>query len=97
MAVTYREPVRLRANGLSSRELGGELVILDFDNSHYLTVRGSGVVLFELLHEECSREHLVTELLARFDVDEHTARRDVDTFLAELSDAGLLGTEPSVR
>jgi len=84
--------VRLRPSGLSSREVGGELVVLDFDGSQYFTIRGSGIMLFELLREKRDREELVAALLARFDVDEETARRDVDTFLSDLSDAGLLTT-----
>lgn len=83
-------PVRLRAGGLSSREVGGELVVLDFDNSQYFTVRGSGIYLFELLAEEHDREELVAALLDRYEVDEDTARGDVEEFLSDLAAAGLL-------
>jgi hypothetical protein len=82
--------MRLRDSGLSSRKVGGEVVILDFDSSRYLTVGGSGVLLFELLREEHDHDELVAALLARFDVDADTARRDVAAFIADLSDAGLL-------
>ncbi len=84
--------VRLRPDGLSSREVGGELVVLDLKGSQYLTIRGSGVYLFELLHDERHPDELVTAVLATFDVDEETARRDVNRFLSELSHAGLLAT-----
>jgi hypothetical protein len=82
--------MRLRDSGLSSRKVGGEVVILDFDSSRYLTVTGSGVLLFELLREEHDRDELVAAVLAAFEVDADTARRDVDAFIADLSDAGLL-------
>jgi hypothetical protein len=65
-------------------------VVLDLDSSQYLTVRGSGVYLFELLGVERDRDELVAALLARFEVDEGTARDDVDRFLADLAEAGLL-------
>jgi hypothetical protein len=84
--------VRLRPSGLSSRKIGGELVVLDFNSSHYFTIRGSGIFLFELLQEKHEREDLIASLLARFDVEEDTARRDVDKFLSDLSNAGLLST-----
>jgi len=84
--------VRLRSAGLSYREVGGELVVLDFDGSQYFTIHGSGVLLFEMLKEQRTREELVAALLARFDVDEMTARRGVDSFLADLTGAGLLST-----
>lgn len=82
--------MRLRDSGLSTRKVGGEVVILDFDSSQYLTISGSGVLLFELLREEQDSDELVAALLATFEVDEDTARRDVDGFIADLSDAGLL-------
>lgn len=82
--------MRLRDSGLSSRKVGNEVVILDSDSSRYLTVSGSGVLLFELLREEHDRDELVSALLATFEVDPDTARRDVDAFIADLSNAGLL-------
>ncbi|PZS25551.1 MAG: hypothetical protein DLM61_19855, partial [Pseudonocardiales bacterium] len=57
--------VRLRSNGLSSRKVGGELVVLDFNSSQYFTIRGSGIFLFELLQEKRNREELIAALLAR--------------------------------
>ncbi|MDQ1527525.1 MAG: hypothetical protein QOG18_2138 [Microbacteriaceae bacterium] len=82
--------MHLRDSGLSSRAVGGEVVVLDLENSRYLTISGSGVLLFELLREEHDRDELVAALLTTFEVDEDTARRDVDAFIADLSDAGLL-------
>lgn len=84
--------IRLRPGGLSSRALGDEVVVLDFDGSQYFTIRGCGVVLFDLLHEERAPDELVAAVVARFDVDEATARRDVDGFLDELARLGLLAT-----
>lgn len=67
-------------------------MILDLEGSRYLTVRGSGVYLFELLQDERHPDELVRAVLAKFEVDEQTARRDVNRFLFELSHAGLLAT-----
>lgn len=92
MTPTDPASVRLRASGLSSRKVGGELVVLDFNSSQYFTIRGSGIFLFELLQENRDREELISALLTRFDVEEDTARRDLDTFLSDLSGAGLLST-----
>lgn len=85
-------PIRLRVDGVSSREVGGELVVLDLDASRYLAVGGSGTMLFELLRTPRHRVDLVSALVDRFEVDEDTARRDVDRFLDELGEAGLLTT-----
>lgn len=84
------KPVQLRRTGLSSREIGGELIVLDLDSSRYLSVRGSGVLLVELLRTAHRPADLVAALTQRFAVDEDIARRDVARFLAELDAAGLL-------
>lgn len=73
--------MRLRETGLSSRKVGGEMVILDLDRSRYLTVSGSGVFLLELLRQERDREELIQALVDSFEVDEHTARCDVVTWM----------------
>ncbi|MGH3870092.1 MAG: PqqD family protein [Pseudonocardiaceae bacterium] len=90
MTAAHRATVRLREGGLSSCSVGGELVILDLDGSQYLTIRGSGIYLFELLGVERDRDELVAALTARFEVNEGTARTDVGRFLADLAEAGLL-------
>lgn len=90
MTAAHRATARLRESGLSSCSVGGELVVLDLDGSQYLTIRGSGVYLFELLGVERDRDELVAALLARFEVDADTARADVDRFLTDLAGAGLL-------
>lgn len=90
MTHTYSTRVRIRSDGLSSRKIGAELVVLDVVRSLYLTIRGSGILLFELLQEERDRDELVAALLASFEVDTDTARRDIDAFIADLSNAGLI-------
>lgn len=93
MTATRSSRIRVRASGLSTRKVGGELVILDLDRSRYLTISGSGVFLFDLLQKEHDREELISALLSRFEVGEDAARRDVEAFLIELSDADLLATD----
>jgi hypothetical protein len=73
--------MRIRDVGLSSRKFGDEVVVLDLDGSRYLTISGSGVLLFELLREEHDRDELVAALLTAFEVDEDMARHDVDASL----------------
>jgi coenzyme PQQ synthesis protein D (PqqD) len=90
VTAAHRATARLRESGLSSCLVGGELVVLDLNNSRYLTIRGSGIYLFELLGVERNHDELVAALLERFEVDANTARADVNRFLAELAEAGLL-------
>ncbi len=84
--------MRLRDLGLAARKIGGQIVILDHHESRYLTVKGAGVLLFDLLHQDRDRNELVSAVLEAYDVDLETAGRDVDAFVSDLAGAGLLET-----
>jgi hypothetical protein len=82
--------VRLRAEDLSTRSLGDEMVLLDLRASRYLSVTGVGVDIVTMLADERTEAELVAELLTRYDVEETVLRRDTVSFLQELRVAGLL-------
>lgn len=84
--------MRLRIDGVTNRKVGNETIILDHQGGQYLTVSGSGTLLFDLLRDERDQDQLVAALVTAFDVDEETARRDVKEFIEGLSAAGLLST-----
>ena len=50
----------------------------------------SGVLLYEKLQNECSREELLNALLAEYEVSEAEAAEDVDAFLAQMRELGML-------
>ncbi|HWU11151.1 MAG TPA: PqqD family protein [Streptomyces sp.] len=82
--------MRLRAEGLSARELSGEIILLDLRSSRYLSVSGVGVDIVNLLSVDRTEEELIAAVLEQYEVDEATVRRDALTFLGQLRDAGLL-------
>lgn len=82
--------MRLRTSDISARTIGGETIVLDLPSSQYFAITGIGSRVFQLLAEEQSLEDLVTTILAEYDVDEATARRDVETFVDRLRQAQLL-------
>ncbi|MGY1779774.1 PqqD family protein [Geodermatophilus sp. SYSU D01036] len=82
--------MRLRSGDLSTRELGDEMVLLDLRSSRYLTVSGVGVDIVSMLGEERTEDQLVSSLLERYEVTEDVLRADVNAFLRDLRDAGLL-------
>lgn len=85
--------MRLRDTGLAARKIGGQMVILDHDESRYLTISGAGILLFEMLHQDRDRDELVARVLEDYDVDAETASRDVDAFIADLARTGLLAAD----
>ena len=84
--------LRLRTEDLEWREIDSDIVILDGRDATYLTLNGSGALLWRLLATNATREQLVTALLDTYEVDHLTAAADTDSFLATLSEQGLLAS-----
>lgn len=82
--------MRLRSANLSLREIDGETVLLDLAGSKYLSVNSSGTVLLHLLAENRSRDELVDALVSTYGISAAQAGGDVDAFLSNLADKGLL-------
>ena len=67
-------------------------MILDELDAAYLTLNGSGALLWRLLAMRATREELIEALLDAYEVDHATAVADTDAFLASLSEHGLLAS-----
>jgi hypothetical protein len=80
----------LRSDELVWKEIDGDVVVLDGRDAVYLTVNGSGALLWRMLAESSTREDLVGALTDAYEVDEAQAATDTDAFLGELSAKGLL-------
>ena len=84
------EPLRVRADALEWREVDGEIVALDLRRSVYLAINPSGALLWPALVEGASRDELVTRLSDEAGISAEVASADVDRFLSELAEHGLL-------
>jgi hypothetical protein len=82
--------MRLRTADISARTISGETIVLDLPSSQYFAITGVGSRVFQLLAEDRSVDDLVITILAEYDVDEATARRDVTAFVDRLHQAKLL-------
>lgn len=82
--------MKLRVDDITWREIDGDLVILDLRSSTYLTANASGTVLMRQLTEERTLSQLVQALVDAFGIPEGRARQDVQTFIDELGENGLL-------
>lgn len=84
---------RLRSDELVWSKVGEEVVILELASSTYFTVRGSGTAIIERLSDGgATKDALVEDLTSRFEVDQETAKADVDRFLKELTDKNMVIT-----
>lgn len=82
--------LRLRHDQLHWLEADGEVVALDERSLLYLNANPAGALLWQALARGSTRDALVRDLMTEFEVDAATASADVDAFLAELDDRGLL-------
>lgn len=89
-SVSGDQRLRVRASSLSWRRVGDEVVVLDLDETVYLTLNTSGAVLWDVLAEGATREELVQRLVADFGIDEQRAATDVDDFLRRCAAERLL-------
>lgn len=72
------------------RPVEGRVVGLDLTSSRYFSLNPSAGVLWERLASEAEPEDLVEVLEREYGLDAAQARADVEAFLAELRDAGLI-------
>ena len=89
------EELRLRTDGLTWREIDGEVIVLDLDQSVYLATNATGALLWDALAAGTTREALIELVVGRFEIARETAAQDVDDFLQLVSDRGLLVRSPS--
>ena len=81
---------RLKQDEVEWRDTGDEIVALDVGTATYLSVNPSGALLWEAVTAGATREELVERLVERFHIEREQAGPDVDAFLAELGERGLL-------
>jgi hypothetical protein len=82
--------LRLQKQQLEWREVDGEVIALEQKRSAYLAANQSGTLLWRALAEGTSELELVRLLMSQYDIDADTARADVDGFVSNLDQMGLL-------
>lgn len=89
-AISLSTVVRRRDHALTNELSDTETVMLDIEHGRYYGLRDVGKVVWEQLESPTKISDLCEHLVARFDVDLETCRREVTTFLERLHDQGLV-------
>ena len=82
--------LKLRHEGVAWKEVDGEVVALDEREAVYLAANPAGAVLWRALADGTTHTRLVAGLVGEFGIDTDRASADVDAFLADLRERGLL-------
>ena len=77
---------RVVANDLNDTDT----VMLDVDSGTYFGVTATGRSIWDLLAEPSTPAFIVASLLEEYEVDEETCRAEVQAFLGELVEQGLV-------
>ena len=76
------------------RQVAGQTVVLptggELDLNMMITLNDTGAFLWEHLQNETDEAALVAALLGEYDVDEATAKKAVEDFVAKLREHGFL-------
>lgn len=75
--------------GLMMKKVGKEYVVMSIDTKQVdfngmISLNESGAFLFEQLKKDLSEEELLRAFLSEYDIDEKTARQDIDQFITAL-------------
>lgn len=80
--------------GYLLRNVAGKNIVVsvgsDVNFNGMLTLNDTGVFFWNLLQKDTSEEELLKAVLAEYDVDEETAKKDIGDFIKKLRDARLL-------
>ncbi len=79
-----------RSDAAMARTVDDEVVILDVPSGRYFGLNDVGALIWDLLDGDHDRDAIVEAITAEFDVDRPTAAADLDSLLAELTEAGLV-------
>ena len=83
--MNYRVPSHIH-----HRAVHDEVVILDARSDAYLGLNGSAAIVWTSIAECGSVESALQTLLARFEVSEVEARRDIDVLVSQLEARSLI-------
>lgn len=84
------DKLSLREADLAWRTVDDELIAIDVRESTYLSANGSGLLMWNMLAGGTTRAQLVASLVDAYGIEADTASTDVDAFLADLRERGLL-------
>lgn len=80
-----------RADDIELRTIAGEyfLIVLHAGESKMFSLNGMGLWFWEQMARPVAKAELLGTMLAEYEVDEATARAEIDRFLTDLSEKGL--------
>ncbi len=73
------------SKGVYTQELDGEIILLDSNGEHYFNLNEIGTKIWQLLETGKSPQQILELIKNEYSVEEINLRKDLTTFLKELS------------
>ena len=80
------------SNEVLSRDIHGETVLLDLKTESYFGVSGVGKRIWQLLADGTTLREMSAVLAVEYKVSKETLAKDLERFVGDLMDAGLVTT-----
>ena len=91
------DKVSLRSDDLAWRVVEHELIAIDIRESTYLAANSTGTLLWETLSAGATPADLAGVLVETYGIDPDRARDDVESFLQDLRERGILDEASPTR
>ena len=75
---------------LVQADIDDEIVVMRLDTGEFYSLTGTGASIWRLIDGSRDRDSLVGALAAQFEADKAEITADVDDFLRQLKESGLL-------
>ena len=82
--------IRLDDSRIAWRTIDEEIVAVDIETAEYLSINGSGTVLWAALARGATETELASMLVETYAITPERAREDIETFLGTLRERGLV-------
>ena len=82
--------IRKIATRLAETRLDDELVLMNVDTGSFHTMRGTALVIWDLLDETGDQATICARLLEQYDVDKETCAAEVGRFVDQMVEAGFV-------
>jgi len=95
MPVALDDTVQIKARpDVLSRILDGEAVLLDLTSGTYFGLDEVGSEIWALIAEGTTVQAIQRKVTELYDVDDATARKDLEALVAEMQERGLVDVTP---
>lgn len=81
-----------RSDRFTETGIDDEIVVMRLDSGDFFSLEGTAAVTWRLIDGTRDRAALIEALAAQFESDEDEIAADVDDFLAQLKEQGLIAT-----